>query len=165
MGFDIHGRHPTGDEGRHFRRSRLAWPPLAALCRVLVPEICKECRDWTTNDGDGLDGDGAAELAGRLRELAQEGAVNDYICELRSALDKMQPSPCELCRNTGIIPRGLAKTSDLTLGRITTEGDFTCLPCNGTGTVSSLQGFQLLDRSDVEEWIDFLRSCGGFVIR
>lgn len=56
MGYDIHGTTPTAPEGTRFRRSNLAWPPLAALCQELGPDIAERCATWTSNDGDGLDG-------------------------------------------------------------------------------------------------------------
>jgi hypothetical protein len=165
MGFDIHGKNPTGEEGKHFRRSVWAWPPLTALCRELVPEISSRCADWTSNDGDGLDGDAAADLAGHLRELAEEGIVADYINELRAMLERLPDIPCEVCHNSGVIPRAVAKTVDMPLGPLHKGRDFVCLACAGAGVVPKLLACHLLDQEDVEEWIDFLRSCGGFSIR
>jgi hypothetical protein len=165
MGYDIHGRHPTGAEGKHFRRSTLAWPPLTALCRELVPDISNRCTYWTSNDGDGLDGDAVAELAGRLRELVEDGTISDYINQLRAMLARLPDTTCEICKGSGVITRAMAKTVDLPLGHLNKDRSFVCLPCGGKGAVPKLLACHLLDTEDVEEWIDFLRSCGGFRIR
>jgi hypothetical protein len=164
MGFDIHGRKPTG-EGKNFRRSQLAWPPLTALCRELVPDISGHCSYWTSNDGDGLDGDAAAELAGRLRELIEDVTVTDYIKQLRVMRARLPNVTCEACKGAGVITRAVAKMVDVPIGGLDKDGKFVCLSCAGAGGVPSFLACHLLDESDVGEWIDFLRSCGGFSIR
>src|SRR5580658_8996771 len=77
MGYDIHGTEPTAPEGVHFRRSIWAWPPLTALCRELAPEVASKCKYWTSNDGDGLDADAAAQLAAHLQQLIADGTIAD----------------------------------------------------------------------------------------
>ena len=165
MGFDIHGRNPTGEEGKHFRLSQLAWPPLTALCRELIPDVSCHCSYWTSNDGDGLDGDAAAELAGRLQQLITDGTIADYISQLRATLARLPDKICDACEGTGRIPRAVVKIADIPPGRIDKDGNLICLACAGTGEVQPLCSPRLLDEDDVHEWVCFLRSSGGFCIR
>jgi hypothetical protein len=165
MGYDIHGAEPTAPEGFHFRRSNLAWPPLAALCRELVSDIARRCTHWTTNDGDGLDRTAAAELAARLQQLIADGTVADYISQLRAMLARLPDQTCETCEGTGRIPRVVVKTVDSPPGPLDAEGNLICVACAGAGQLQPLVGCRLLDEEDVNEWVTFLQRCGGFSIR
>ncbi len=72
MGMDVFGREPKNETGKYFRNNVWYWRPLAELCQGLAPEICKACRYWQSNDGDGLDEAGAEALAASLAvELRQ----------------------------------------------------------------------------------------------
>ena len=164
MGYDIHGTEPTAPEGFHFRRSNLAWPPLAALCRELVSDIAQHCDHWTTNDGDGLDHDAASQLASRLQQLIADGTVADYIGQLRAMLARRRCKTCEGCEGTGRIPRAVVKTADSLPGPLDKDGNFICLACAGAGRVKPLSSCSLLDEEDVNQWASFLRSSGGFCI-
>jgi hypothetical protein len=165
MGYDIHGTEPTDPVGVYFRRSNLAWPPLAALCRELVPEIAQRCTHWTTNDRDGLDRDAAAQLAARLQQLVADGTIADYISQLRAMLARLADKTCDACEGTGRIPRAVVKTADTLPSRIDKDGNLICLACAGAGRVQPFCAPLLLDEDDVCEWVAFLRRCGGFSIR
>ena len=164
MGYDIHGIEPTATEGAGFRRSNLAWPPLAALCRELVPDIAARCTHWTSNDGDGLDADSAAQLALRLLELIADGTIAEYMSQLREMLARTPDKNCDACDGTGRIPRALVKTVDTLPGPLDKDGNFICLACAGAGRVQQLCAPRLLDEDDVHEWVRFLQRCGGFSI-
>lgn len=164
MGYDIHGTEPTAPEGVHFRRSNLAWPPLAALCRELVPDIAQRCTHWTTNERDGLDGDAAAQLGARLQQLIADGTVADYISQLRAMLARLPDNICETCEGTGRIPRAVVKTVDTLAGPLDKDGNFICLACAGAGRLPQLCAPRTLDEDDVYEWVRFLQRCGGFFI-
>ena len=100
MGYDIHGTDPTAPEGVYFRRSNLAFPPLAALCRELVPELAEHSKYWTKTQGAGLTADMAAQFAGRLQQLIADGTVADYIGQLRAMLARVPDKTCEACGGT-----------------------------------------------------------------
>ena len=67
MSMYVVGRAPTSERGKHFGNSIHWWHPLAAFCQHVAPEIASGCKDWHTNDGDGLDADAARALADALR--------------------------------------------------------------------------------------------------
>ncbi len=164
MGYDIHGTDPTAQEGVYFRRSNLAWPPLAALCRELVPELAEQSKYWTSTQGAGLRGDAAEQLAGRLQQLITDGTVADYIGQLRIMLARLPDKTCEACEGKGRIPRALVKTVDTRPGPLDKDGHFICVACAGAGRVPPLVASRMLDEEDVSEWVTFLRNCGGFYI-
>jgi hypothetical protein len=164
MGYDIHGTEPTAPEGFHFRRSNLAWPPLAALCRELVPELAEQCKYWTDTQGAGLTADAAAQLAARLQQLISDGTIADYMSQLRTMLARLPDKTCDACEGTGRIPRAVVKTADTLPGRIDKDGNLICLACAGAGEVQPLCAPRLLDEDDVHDWVRFLQRCGGFCI-
>ena len=165
MGYDVHGTEPTAPEGFRFRRSNLAWPPLAALCRELAPELASKCTYWTSNDADGLDRDAAAQLAARLQQLIADGTIADYVGQLRAMLARLADQTCEACEGAGRILRAVVKTADTLPSRVDEDGNFVCLACAGTGQIQPLSACRLLDEEDVDEWVKFLQRCGGFSIR
>ena len=164
MGYDIHGITPTGPAGTRFRRSNLAWPPLAALCRELVPDIAQRCTYWTSNDGEGLDRDAAAQLAARLQDLIADGTIASYISQLRTMLARQPDKTCKACEGSGRIPRAVVKTVDTPPGPLDKDGHFICLACAGAGRVQPFVACRMLDEEDVHEWVRFLHGCGGFSI-
>jgi hypothetical protein len=165
MGYDIHGTEPTAPEGVYFRRSNLAFPPLAALCRELVPEFAEHSKYWTSTQGAGLTADIAAQFAVRLQQLIADGTVADYIGQLRAILARRRCKTCEGCEGTGRIPRAVVKTADSLPGPLDKFGNFICLACAGAGRVKPLSSCSLLDEEDVNQWVSFLHRCGGFSIR
>jgi hypothetical protein len=164
MGYDIHGTEPTAPEGVYFRRSNLAWPPLAALCRELVPEFAEHSKYWTSTQGAGLTADMAAQFAARLQQLIADGTVADYIGQLRAMLARRRCKTCAGCEGAGRISRAVVKTADSLPGPLDKDGYFICLACAGAGRVKPLSSGSLLDEEDVNQWVSFLQKCGGFCI-
>jgi hypothetical protein len=96
MGFDIHGRKPTGENGKYFGRTIWGWRPIADYCIHVAPEVCAPCKDWYTNDGDGLDADGAAALAVALQKEVNENRTLAYAARLASAEEQNALDPEEI---------------------------------------------------------------------
>ncbi len=96
MGMDIVGRNPTGENGKYFRRNNRGWPPLVDYCIQVAPEICAPCKYWYTNDGDGLDADGAAALASALQNEVDENRTLAYATKLASAEEQNPLAPEEV---------------------------------------------------------------------
>jgi hypothetical protein len=71
MGMDIHGMAPRSEQGSYFSNNYTWWPPLAQFCQQVAPDVCAPCKEWQTNDGDGLDNDGAIALS-----LSLQASVN-----------------------------------------------------------------------------------------
>jgi hypothetical protein len=72
MGMDVYARKPAGPKGKYFRNSVFWWIPRAFYCVDVAPDICAPCKNWESNDGDGLDADGAAALATALQKEVNE---------------------------------------------------------------------------------------------
>ena len=75
MGMDVFGRAPTAPIGEYFRRNMWGWGPLAGLVTELCPAETAPCTDWHHNDGQGLDAEGAAKLAAKLEALRDSGEI------------------------------------------------------------------------------------------
>lgn len=71
MGMDVHGKNPRSKQVEYFRNNVWWWHPLADFCVKVAPEVCSACECWHSNDGDGLDNDGAIALS-----LSLQAAVN-----------------------------------------------------------------------------------------
>lgn len=78
MGMDVYGKAPRSKHGEYFRNNIWWWPPLARFCQEVAPEVCAACRYWQSNDGDGLDNDGAIALS-----LSLQAAVNTNVAMAR----------------------------------------------------------------------------------
>lgn len=92
---DIYGRNPTGENGNYFRRNPWGWRPLADYCIQVAPDICAPCKSWHTNDGDGLDADGAAALATALQNEINENRTLAYATRLALAEEQNPLAPEE----------------------------------------------------------------------
>lgn len=90
MGMDVIGMNPTVPEGEYFYARILSWTPLCTFIRIVAPEEAKPCRNWRTNDGDGLDATQSGRLANRLQEAIAAGAVEE-------CLRQMRDQPCYEC--------------------------------------------------------------------
>jgi hypothetical protein len=78
MGMDIHGRKPTGPRGEYFYNPIAAWHALARYCNMAAPDICAPCRNWHSNDGDGLDVAAVVALAKTLETNIDAGRTAAY---------------------------------------------------------------------------------------
>ncbi len=93
MGTDVHGRSPTGEKGKYFGRTIWGWRPIADYCIQVAPDICAPCKHWYSNDGDGLDADGAAALATALQNEVNENRTLAYATRLASAEEQNPLAP------------------------------------------------------------------------
>jgi hypothetical protein len=96
MGFEICGRNPIGENGKYFGRTIWGWRPIADYCIQVAPDICAPCKDWYTNDGDGLDADGAAALATALQNEVNENRTLAYATKLAAAEPQNPLAPEEI---------------------------------------------------------------------
>ena len=78
MAIAISGIKPTGERGKYFRNNIWWWHPLARYCQEVAPEITSACRNWHTNDGDGLDAAGALALAEALQKEIDANRTDAY---------------------------------------------------------------------------------------
>lgn len=151
MGMDVHG-----NTGNYFRNNVWWWRPLADLCQELAPEICAPCEHWHSNDGDGLDADGATALAELLEARLADGTVGRLLAERQQRLDTMPDAACTTCEGKGqrsdalAIQHGWDKEP--------------CNTCSGTGKVRPWETHYPQDEENVREFAAFLKASGGFRI-
>ena len=152
MGMDVYGLNPTSDEGVFFRRNVWGWRPLVDLCQWLAPNIVKSWQAWHSNEGAGLDANGASELAMQLESAVSSGRIGAYVEGRNAQLAQMSDEPCEVCDGTGV------RTDDHGAKRIP------CNICNGQGQRRPWATWYDLEESDVLDFLSLLKSCGGFEI-
>lgn len=158
MGMDVYGKSPTTEEGKYFCNNVWWWRPLADYVIEVAPEIAARCKHWQSNDGDGLDAEGAAALADKLHGEIESGRALAYEKRFTSKQEMTPDVPCDLCGGTGtrkpIPERG--------------AGDFKtgirCNACHGNGHVRPWSTEYPFSVDNVREFVTFLRGCGGFEI-
>ena len=139
MGFDIYGRAPPSEAGRHFGANWGAWGDIARLCLRVAPGPCSQIdeKHWFCNDGFDPDDAGAIALADAL-----DHAVNTDALRYEDALSGQQaarrfsprPSVTASARRSWPIPQ--------LLHRVCAQR----LPCGRTGV--SRGGRPCLDHHD-----------------
>lgn len=156
MGMDVFGRKPTAEVGKYFRNNVWWWRPLAELCLKLAPDICAACERWQSNDGDGLDADGALALAQILDARLEDGTVARLLAERDALLAGLPDEPCSLCEGRGVRSDALA-----------IEHGWDKKPCNacgGKGTQRPWATYYPQNEENVREFAAFLKASGGFNI-
>ena len=78
MGMDIFGIMPRSEKGIELHGNHEWWREIADYCHRVAPELCKSCRHWYTNDGDGLNEVSAVALAKILRASINDHTIEDY---------------------------------------------------------------------------------------
>lgn len=159
MGMDVFGKEPRSEQGKYFRNNVWWWRPLADYCCEVAPEIASGCGYWQSNDGDGLDDDGAIALADALQAEINSNRADAYARRRQSEIEMMPNEPCYLCEATGTRkPVPDVGAGDLKLGGIK------CNNCDGSGYVRPNADNYPFSVENVIEFIAFLRDCGGFEI-
>ena len=117
------------------------------------------------NDGDGLDADGALELANLLEEAVDSGRAKEYEDNFNEAMRSIPDEPCPYCESTGI-RKDMFPDKELSvevakrLGR--TQG--WCNGCDGEGSRRPFCTSYRFSVENVVEFIGFLKHSGGFSI-
>lgn len=156
MGMDVYGQAPTSDAGKYFRNNVWWWRPLADLCQALAPQVCSACEHWQSNDGDGLDADGAAALAAVLEARLADGTVARLLAERNERLANLADVTCCLCDGKGVRSDALAVSNGW--------DKKPCNACSGKGTERPPETHYVQDEDNVREFAAFLSACGGFEI-
>ena len=163
MGMDVFGNKPTSEAGQYFRNNVWWWRHLWGFCCTVAPDLT-EGVSGHMNDGDGLDGPKAHELAERLQGAVDSGVAADYEDEIKATIDAMPREDCKFCEATGIrkdfADKELTIEQAKKLGR--TQG--WCNACDGHGTALPFAASYRFSVENVVEFIGFLRACGGFKI-
>jgi hypothetical protein len=180
MGMDVYGTHPTSETGEYFRANVWWWRPIAEISRAFAPEICQACQYWHTNDGDGLDARAARELADRLQGAIDDGRMREYLDTREAVLAKLPDERCAICEGTGVRRDEIGVQQGWPTTVITAENvgerfannpaahprfgrTGSCNGCDGVGSTEHWDRSYSADLETTQEWIAFLRDCGGFV--
>lgn len=170
MGMDVYGRAPTSEVGQYFRSNVWYWRPLWNYCMEVAPELCKDVSGHT-NDGDGLDATGAAELADILTREIDSGRTAQRVVAFHEYQSNLERHTCTLCSGTGIRTDEVGQLHNMPtkvlephlqslLGRSTGW----CNSCRGEGLVEDHEIAYRFDEDIVRDFADFLHRCGGFSI-
>jgi hypothetical protein len=173
MGMDIYGIRPTSKRGEYYRNGRWSWEHLATLVTTLCSKESARCKNWFTNDGDGLIGVGACDLADALQDKINQGAVRSYIKIRNAELKAIPNDSCDLCEGTGVVQRD---AKDQTTKKFPTDAEWSGdkhppagqvgwgEDCDGRGFNRPEETLYPIKTKDVREFIAFLRDSGGFEI-
>jgi hypothetical protein len=170
MGMDVYGNNPISEKGEYFRNNVWWWRPLWDFCEEIAPELVSGVQGHT-NDGDGLDEEGAKALANILTISLSEGVVDTYEQKRNEYLASLPKEECNLCDSTGIrtdnvgVEHGmdvqvLSDAEASALGR--TIGY--CNGCSGLGWKDSWETHYPFSKVNVQEFAEFLADSGGFKI-
>ncbi len=155
MGMDVYGKQPTDKaKGEYFRNNAWWWRPLADYCCRVAPAITAHCTYWQSNDADGLNAEESTALADALQAEIDAGRTATYAMDYTANVEGLPDERCELCEGTG------RRQPPPNAG----AGDYPCNGCESTGRRKSSRTFYPFSVENVQEFIVFLRHCGGFEI-
>jgi hypothetical protein len=172
MGMAVCGNNPSSKTGEYFEAAGLLWLPLAQISQHFAPEVCAACKYWDSNDGDGLDADGARRLAVALEQALVAGQIDAYLAERAQYLATLPNEVCQLCGGTGV-RRDALGIEDKQPERVIDQPGHPrhgetgwCNGCDGRGWNENWtdEDGGNTDRETVTRWIAFLKDCGGFSI-
>lgn len=170
MGMDVYGEAPANETGEYFRANVWNWRPLATYCCEIAPEITSRCTYWQSNDGDGLDAESSAKLADALQVEIDSGRCALHAEAWAEGQELASDEKCSLCAGSGVRSDAIGIQMGQHTRLIDEPGHRRngrrgwCNGCNGRGTVrpsATLYGFSA---ERVQNFVHFLRACGGFKI-
>ena len=136
MGMDVHGNDPTTKEGEYFRASIWGWPTITTVIEACGYDIPMS---WYHNDGAGL---GCQEDCDHLANM-----MDGYLSE-----GNLTFAPT--CTEFGAIVSNAILKKDI----VVKDGA-------GRDAIPVANGdVKPIDVEFVQEFITFLRGCGGFCI-
>jgi hypothetical protein len=159
MGMDVYGNKPKNKCGKYFGISAWGWRPLATYACEVAPEITAKCQRWYSNDFDGLNGEDSILLADLLQNEIDSGRAEGYARLRQSQIELAQNEPCRQCEGTGT----RKPTSERGAGDPTKDG-IVCNSCHGNGYVRPSVAHYEFSVESLQEFVYFLRYCGGFEI-
>ena len=171
MGMDVYGSKPKSEKGEYFRNNVWWWRPLAIYCVESHPDLTAACENWHSNDGDGLDADGAVALGNALMEDIALGRTEDWMVRYYGELADLPRELCELCGATGIRRDKVGQEMGMPDKALSTEvaslvgREFGwCNACDGVGSREPWMANYPFSVENVREFAEFLLDSGGFSI-
>jgi hypothetical protein len=150
MGMDVYGKNPKSSAGEYFRNNCWHWRPLWRYCEYVAPDICKKVKYAQSNDGDGLGARDSKELAKTLETMLKTGQTKAYETAYRLQQEALPDEVCEICHGSG-------RRVDMSVAN-------GCNGCAGTGKGRNWDAEYPFSVENVEEFVAFLKECGGFKI-
>jgi hypothetical protein len=154
-----------------FHHGTVTWCALADICLAFAPEICSACKLWYTNDGDGLDGLEARNLADVLERALSDGTIDQFIRRKIASAKLLPDEICAHCGGSGIRTDAVGIKSGFDKRKIDDPNHPRfghlgyCNACRGIGSRRALAShYPLDDATIVAELVQFLRASGGFRI-
>lgn len=171
MGMDVYGKNPTSEVGEYFRRNVWGWHPLWQYVEIAHPEIAELVEHAHSNDGDGLNASDSIKLSNLLRDDLVSGFAEKYLEARNIWLSELPREDCKLCDKTGIrsdeigVEQGMPdKELSPEMKVLTGREVGWCNACDGAGDTPSWDSHYFVDATDISEFADFLKDCGGFEI-
>lgn len=171
MGMDVIGKNTDSEVGGYFRRNVWGWRPLWHYVEVTHNDLASKVEYAQSNDGDGLNAEDSAELARRLKADLASGEADRYISERNEWLATLPRTTCDLCEGTGIRTDEVGKEHGMPERELEPEVKVVtgrthgyCNACSGYGDQPNWETHYWLDRTDLEDFANFLEECGGFEI-
>ena len=167
---DVYGTAPVSDTGRYFRNNVWWWRPLWDYCVYIAPHLTKDV-NGDTNDGDGLDKEGAEALSRILLASLSDGRCIVYEAQYNLEVSQLPNEDCNICDKTGIRTDKIGKEQGqdskvlpddkaIVLGRETGW----CNGCDGFGWKPNWATHYPFSQENVREFAEFLAESGGFSI-
>lgn len=175
MGMDVYGKKPSAIEGEYFRNNVWWWRPLANYALVTAPAITAKCSHWHSNDGDGLGARDSVRLADALQTEIDTGRCATYAERYEARLQAVPDEQCKFCHGTGIRDDEVGRKygSPEKIVPAPHDGEEPnpragqvgwCNGCGGRGSVRPFETQYPFSVKNVQQFIAFLRACGGFKI-
>jgi len=171
MGMDVMGKNSTSKRGSYFRNNVWWWHPLAGFITTHHSEIADKCEDWHSNSGYGLNGSNSRKLAQLLQADIDSGFASQYETQYRNEMASLPRTDCIICDATGIRSDELGVKNGFTTKELSAENQILtgrtlgwCNGCDGAGTTESFEANYPFSVENVQEFVDFLKECGGFSI-
>ena len=109
---DVYGTAPVSDTGRYFRNNVWWWRPLWDYCSYVAPHLTAGVQG-DTNDGDGLDKEGAEALSRFLLTSLSDGTCDEYEANRNREIAELPNEDCNLCDKTGIRTDNIGKEMNM----------------------------------------------------
>jgi len=155
MGMDVYGKNPTSEKGEYFRNNVWWWRPLWNYCCLVDPELDQKVPYGHSNDGDGLDSEGAKELGIKLQAEIITGRALTYVEQYEKARQAIPKEDCKYCDENA------ERTWQQENGEPYTK---ICNACSGTKKVDSWEVHYPMNLENIKEFSEFLLESGGFQI-
>lgn len=89
MGRDLRGRNATSPAGRALSLNVWSWEILTKFVWMFAPNEAALCKDWETDDSEGMNAEDTAKLVAKLRAARNRGAVANFIAMHKQGLSDM----------------------------------------------------------------------------